>query len=425
MSDDKHNGDPNGAQAPENERTDAGGPQEAPLEGEIIPPETEYFYGAVDVAAEMRAATEQSLLWRHMTDDERKTVVEGEMVLTVRGKRNLEDWIKVGEAVHYLQQEAGEQAGANVGRLYNAAWRRLATPQLRDLTPPIRTRAVWVWEQREVLRTWWATVRPRDRQKWNYPHSIQTAWQRMHGLMVPNRTDEDHDEEHLPRRSDTSTAVDRRSNRAAMADLLSQTQATLDEVRDVVRQVGGDTPLVYDLSTPEMIYESFDNFRQIYGGVHDDAAVQQFLEVGRETMQDEGLWVPGRDLLNDSDDEVAQYLYQLLGEERVMRIVRKIEALWRAERGLDTEPDLTVRVQELEGLLAAKEREFETLQTMVTAAQAESAEFVRQLQRALVSRRAQPPAPPTESPTRPVMRRGAPEPQPTADPKIIKLRRGN
>ena len=42
----------------------------------------------------------------------------------------------------------------------------------------------------------------------------------------------------------------RRSNASAMADLIRQAQGTMDDIREVVRQIGGDSALVYDLSTP-------------------------------------------------------------------------------------------------------------------------------------------------------------------------------
>ena len=124
----------------------------------------------------------------------------------------------------------------------------------------------------------------------------------------------------------------RRSNASAMADLIRQAQGTMDDIREVVRQIGGDSALVYDLSTPSLVYESASNFHQIYGGVHGDAAVQQFTEALRDANPE---WVPGSDWFGDDIDEVALYWYQR-DPERAVQIAQTILRLHgRTDGGRD------------------------------------------------------------------------------------------
>ena len=111
MSNNEHNGAPDGTQAAQDDEfQDVGGPEATP-EAEILPPEhaPTISWGAVEVTEEARAVNDLSLSWRHMTDDERLETIEGEMVLTVRSKRNLEDWIVIGRACLHLKHEVEEQ----------------------------------------------------------------------------------------------------------------------------------------------------------------------------------------------------------------------------------------------------------------------------------------------------------------------------
>jgi hypothetical protein len=317
---------------PEEEHNGAtGGEQASEPEAEILYPDTveAVMWGAEDVTEEMRVAMGHMLLWRHMSDDERRIVVEAWMSLTTMDKRGFKDWLKIGEGVHYLQQEVEEQAGSSSGRRYNRAWQELAPPPMREFTANMRSRCVWLWRNKDVLLAWWETVDADKRRRWNHPYTIQLNYERHR----PNAwTNPPHGEEaeHSPRRS---TAADRRSNRSAMADMIRDAHGTVDEMRDFVRQIGGDSPLFYDLSSPSLVYESADNFHQVYGGVHGDAAVQQFSEAIRDILQDARVWVPGSNFDNDSDDEIALYLYRRLQPgERAMRIARKVAALWQAER---------------------------------------------------------------------------------------------
>jgi hypothetical protein len=298
------------------------------------------IWGGVDVTEEMRPALQKSTLWTGMTNEERWKVIQGEMALLTRRKRSLEDWITVGEAIEIFQQEIVAQSGGlnNMGTPYNRAWKRLAPQQMSDMDAPKRSRIHTIWRERNVLRAWWETVPGPQRDRWGNPATILKEYERAQrtALTDPPR-DED---ENQPRRREPSG---RRGTLATLDEATQNNYASTEDLRGVVRHVvevtGGPSPLNFDLSTPEMRYESWGNFRQIYGGLHGNEAMQHFLEIGIADMRDEGVWVPGSNFAEDEPAEIAAYWYRL-DPEKAMQVARAIEALWRAQRGLP-EPEPT------------------------------------------------------------------------------------
>ena len=308
MSDDHPTDDPGGTQ-----------PQQ-----EIIPPTPieRVMWGAVDVTDEMRDTSQLSLLWIGLSDGEREIVIEGEMALTARRKRKFDDWLKIGEASLLLQDEVKRQSNStsNRGKRYNRFWRELAPPQLRELSYADRTHAVDLWQARDAILAWWETVPSKQRDRWNHPLVIKRAFERARHIAMASPT-RDEDDEDRPRRREPAVP---RGQAAAIDDATVRLHDAVDRIEDRVE----GTARHFDLSTPQLVHESAESFREIYGGVHGDEAVQQFTEALRDANPN---WAPGSDWWHDDPEEIAGYL--LAGDEqKAVQIARAIIRKYRAAR---------------------------------------------------------------------------------------------
>jgi hypothetical protein len=128
-------------------------------------------------------------------------VIDGEVTLGERYARSLPDMLKIGHAAWRLQQEAMRRAGASnpQGKRYRDKWDELAPQHLRNLDRSERKRFIWVWENRERLEEWYATVLAANQHfqwKWNNPLSVQnhfTKWMEVtHGEQPQRRTTKRH-----------------------------------------------------------------------------------------------------------------------------------------------------------------------------------------------------------------------------------------
>jgi hypothetical protein len=317
---------------------------------EILPPEPigTILYGAEDVTAEARDIWILSLQWNGLDDNDRQKVVEGALAMTARHKRGFNDWLKAGEALALLRKEIKQRSNdADRGRRYNRFWKELAPAPLRQIAYHTRTHAVWLWENQERVSVWWATVTVEQQLKWSDPLTIKRQFDRAHPPTDPPH-DDNEDEQPRPRERP------RRGQAAAIDEATQTLHGTVDRVDHVVRNLeavtGGSGALDYDLSTPELIYQSADNFRAIHGGVYGDEALAQFTEALRDTNPERVSgpeWVPGSNWWGDSEDEVAGFHYRH-DPERAVRIANKILGLRRADRRrarqpTQAEPDRVMR----------------------------------------------------------------------------------
>jgi hypothetical protein len=159
---------------------------------EILPREEE---GNPDAEA-YHFAREQSYTWRGLDDDDCDIIIAGEVVLAQMQRRGFEDWLTIGHAIVVLQGKIRRQmqTAVNMGRRYNEGWAELAPPQIRRLTPSDRSNAVWLWENREVLRSWWVAQPPEKRDHWGHPFTIKAWFERTQGYVKLPRRREDEEE---------------------------------------------------------------------------------------------------------------------------------------------------------------------------------------------------------------------------------------
>jgi hypothetical protein len=288
---------------------------------EVIPPTPieSVMWGAVDVSQEMHDTLQQALLWTGLDDDERGIVIEGEMALASTRKRKFEHWIKIGEALKLLQEEVMRQSNAtsNRGKRYNKFWNALAPTELKRMGRSDRARAIDLWEHHEPLLAWWDTVKPNQRDRWNHPLIILREFERAQRIGL-NSPPHDEDDEDRPQRR-----PDRRAGQAAAID---DATAKLHDAADLIKE--RVTPdLNFDLSTPELIRDSAENFLALYGGDGKES-IQQFTEALRDANTE---WKPGADFWHDEPEEIAAYL--LAGDEqKAVKVARAILDLYNKSR---------------------------------------------------------------------------------------------
>jgi hypothetical protein len=131
-----------------------------------------------------RQSEQWSIAIRHLRsvgigddDEDQPGILEGELTLDDRLRRNLPDMLKIGRAAYLLQQRAMQRARTDQpqGPRYRAAWRGFATPKLRLLSPPDRKHFIWIWTELERVQSWYDTLpqNQRDQWKWHSPLTIK------------------------------------------------------------------------------------------------------------------------------------------------------------------------------------------------------------------------------------------------------------
>jgi hypothetical protein len=126
--------------------------------------------------------------WARLTPEAQNEILEG--ALAIRRIRQHEDythWVRVGRALHRLQEEAMHLSGSNSpqGRGYTAVRAELGArvPDLEELDKATKAHATWLAKPENFLRVeeWRATLATNQRDKLNHPSVIKRRFDATHG----------------------------------------------------------------------------------------------------------------------------------------------------------------------------------------------------------------------------------------------------
>jgi hypothetical protein len=231
---------------------------------------------------DLRRAQEQSAQWTGLSSEERHIVIQGEIVLANRRRHSLDELLQIGHAVVVFSEEVMRQSNSTSPqrRRYSGKWKELAPPQLSDMHASDRNRTAWLWHNREAVSEWWAAVEGRERDRWSNPLSIKQHYERDLGIAHGQARDDDEDTQI---RDPDDTTRRRQGMLATAEDMLRDGRDVIDVMREAANAVAHVTgiqqsPLLYDLSSPELAAESADNFAQVYGGQYGDDGLTWFVE---------------------------------------------------------------------------------------------------------------------------------------------------
>ena len=217
-------------------------------------------------AGDRQLAEAQAESWLTLSDEQRQIVIIGELVLAARRRRGLSEWLEVGHAIEVLQHEVMRQSNstANSGRRYNQAWVRLAPPMMKSLNPTTRSRALWLWAEREVIAEWWQTIEPEKRDKWGHPTTIKKAYDRAHRPPPPDRTDDPGYEAYrASRRRAAARSIDESTRDLQRAGL--NVGNVIDQLAQISGvEIGERSALHYDLSTEQSVHDGAELFYRLH-----------------------------------------------------------------------------------------------------------------------------------------------------------------
>jgi hypothetical protein len=121
--------------------------------------------------------------WAAIPEERRAIILAGQAAIVNRRKA-LDDWIAIGKAFHELQHEAMQQSNSKQpkGRRYSDAYAALELRQeianLRKIDKSDRKKAIWLYQNEEPVRHWYATLSQSQRDRWTRTQTIKLHYRR-------------------------------------------------------------------------------------------------------------------------------------------------------------------------------------------------------------------------------------------------------
>lgn len=101
-----------------------------------------------------------------------------------RINHTFDDWLIVGEALSAMQKAVIQLAnGATKGVIYNVAFEFISEtyPELASIEKGVRSRAIWMAENKDAVSEWHSTLAGNLRQRINHPNTIKRRYEKEHG----------------------------------------------------------------------------------------------------------------------------------------------------------------------------------------------------------------------------------------------------
>lgn len=102
--------------------------------------------------------------------------------VTTAARESFFGWLRIGSGLVALQQAVMELSGSSTpkGKAYNAAFKVVAArvPKLAEIEAATRSHAVWMYENREAVEAWHASLDDDTKWRINHPRSVHRRYDR-------------------------------------------------------------------------------------------------------------------------------------------------------------------------------------------------------------------------------------------------------
>jgi hypothetical protein len=121
----------------------------------------------------------------------REAIEIGEQALTDLRENSAARWISAGAAWKALQNVALHRSGSNSpsGQRYNRVYAILvyAWPQLAKVDKATRSHAIWLFDNRDNVLAWLATLTQNQRDQWTHPRTLRQHYEKRYPKMLPDK----------------------------------------------------------------------------------------------------------------------------------------------------------------------------------------------------------------------------------------------